>query len=324
VRGLACALAVAAALTVCAGCGGEAKSPAVVRVGAAQVDRATVEHWTRVFTRGQAIGGFDDEAQGSPSQRALALLISASWLRGEAAAQGVAPSRGAVEQALNDRREANGEAEFKESLRAAGQTVADVTLELEAELAATAIRRKVISQSPAVTEAEVADYYRRNSHQFRNPEKRTAELIEDLPSPAAATALVARIGTGSKFSKRALHENLQINAGERLEPDIERSIHAVFRARPGVVSAPIGLNGHWAVFIVRKITPSSLKPLAKVRPAILTHLTEQHRAATLSAFTSSYRTRWTAKTSCQPAYVVQGCAQYAGPARPQANPFPSE
>ncbi|HEY3667901.1 MAG TPA: peptidylprolyl isomerase [Polyangiaceae bacterium] len=225
---------------------------------------------------------------------------------------------------LEGRREANGAAEFEQSLHASGQTLEDVKLEVETELASAAIRRRVLARAPAVSKAEVGDFYKSRSQLFLVSEKRTVELLENLPSRAAAKALVSRIGVGPEFSKKALHEELQIVRGEHLEPDVEHATHAAFLAPVGVASAPLRLNGHWAVFVVRKITPASFKPLVMVRTAIAEHLTKDHRNATLRAFTAAFRKRWTAKTNCRPGYVVQGCAQYAGPRRPEPNPFPGE
>jgi foldase protein PrsA len=313
-----------AALAAWSGCGEDPRSPAAVRVGDAPIGKATVDRWSRAIERGAALESLHDDRSGTPRERALVFLISTDWLRGEAAAQRVSPSNDAVEHALAERREANGAAEFQKSLRASGQTVDDVMLEIEADLAAAAIRRNVLSRSPAVTEAEIVDYYRSHRRLFRNPEIRTAELVENLASPAAATALVNRIGIGPRFSKKALHEELQIEAGVRLESDIEHVTHAIFAAKPGVASRPMSLNGRWTVFVVRKITPASFKPLRSVRAAIAARLAARHRGMTLTAFTDAYRARWTAKTSCRAGYVVQGCAQHRGPVRPQPDPFPGE
>ncbi len=311
-------------LLAVAGCGGGPASPAVVRVGDVSITKGAVDHWARTMARGAGVAGAHNDPARTPSQRALSFLISSAWLRGEAAAQGVLPSAQAVESALGDRREANGAAEFEQSLRASGQTVEDVRLEIEAELASAAIRHKVLAQVPTVSEVEIEAFYRSHHRLFLIPEKRTVELLENLPSPAAARALVSRIGIGPKFSKKALHEQLQINRGERLEPDIERATHAAFAAPVGVPSTPLSLNGRWAVFVVRKITPASFKPLARVSAAIAGHLSARHRGAALRAFTAAYRGRWTAKTSCRSGYVVQGCAQYTGPVRSEPDPFPGE
>jgi hypothetical protein len=309
-----------------AGCGGDsASSPAVIRVGNAPITREAVEHWTRAIARGVVPGVMHDETHGTPRERALAFLISSQWLRREADALGVSPSPGAVERVLDGRREANGAAEFEQSLRASGQTLEDAKLEVQSELASAAIRRQVIAQAPAVSEADVRSFYKDHRRLFLIPETRTVELLENLPSPAAARALVKRIGTGPEFSKKALHEQLQpINSGERFETDVEQATRAAFLAPVGVPSAPLSLNKRWAVFIVRKVKPATFKPLAMVHAAIAEHVMADRRNATLSAFTADYRKRWTARTNCRSGYVVQGCAQYKGPARPQPNPFPGE
>jgi PPIC-type PPIASE domain len=323
VRAGRCALAVAGVLVGLAGCAGNARSPVVVRVGAVPISRATVDHWARVIVRGGLITGPYADTKGTAKQRALAFLISSQWLRGEAAAQKVTPTDKAVNQALTDRREANGAGEFEQTMHASGQTLADVKLEIETELAAVQIRRKLISQTPPVTEREVLTYYRNDQRLYRKPEARVVDLIENLPSRAAATALVKRIGTGADFAKKALHEELVRYTSKAPFADIESVTHAIFTAHLGVVSAPMSLNGRWTVFVVRKITPASPEPLANVRPKIIARLASHHRNHILAAFTHAYRTRWTAKTNCRPGYIIQACARYEGPLQAQPDPLAS-
>jgi len=244
-------------------------------------------------------------------------LISAEWLRAEAARQGLAPSAAAVSGALSERREANGGAEFGHSLRMSGQTVADVELEIEAELAASAIRHKVAGEAPEVTQAQVVDYYRSHRHEFRLPEVRAVDLVENLPSAADATALVKRVGIGRAFASKALHEKLQRNRGGSTgTSDIESVTDAIFVAAPGVASRPMSLNHRWTVFVVRKITPASFESLATVRPMIVRRLAARHRAQAVSGFASEFRRRWTTRTRCRVGYVVQGCIEYRGVVNP--------
>ncbi len=294
------------------GCGGAGRSPVAVRVGDSAIREAAVAHWARMIATGNRVEGFAAGGPGGPRRQALELLIAAAWLRGEARALGVSPSGRAIDQALKERREANGPAEFEQSLRASGQTTADVRLEVQAELAAAAIRREVFGRVPAVGEPEVLAYYRAHRALFRVPEKRTVDLLEDLPSPGAARALVRGTGIGPAFARKAFHEQLQHN-GSRTEPDIERVTKAIFAADVGVPSRPLRLNRHWTVFVVRKVVPTSYGPLQKVQGRIVVRLTVRHRARALAAFSNSYRARWTAKTSCRSGDVVQGCAQYVGP-----------
>jgi PPIC-type PPIASE domain len=262
----------------------------------------------------------EEERGATPNEQAVATLISINWLRGEATAQGISPSQTVVDDALDERREANGAAEFQRTLNGSGRTLDDLRLEVEAELAAAAIRRKVL-RSIAATEPEIADYYKRHRALFREPELRTVDLVEGLPSAETASRLVRRIGTGPKFSKQAFHEELEIEPGVHLAADIERVMHAIFAAKQGVASRPMSLNRHWTVFVVRAIRPAKIKPLSKVHARIAARLVAAHRRAALDAFTAAFRNRWTARTSCGPGYVVQGCRQYKGPRRTQPNPF---
>jgi foldase protein PrsA len=298
------------------GCGGSAQGPTVVRVGNAAIGSSTVAHWTRVISRGGLLGGLGGEPHGTPKQQALAFLISSDWLDGEAAKEGLAVSADAVDRVLTEHMKADGTAEFTENLHVAGKTIADVKLEIKAELAAAAIHRRLAAHTVQVSQREVVGYYESNRRQFRTPEERNVDLIEDLPSRSAAAALAERVGSGARFAKMALHERLN-QAGERAAgvPEKDRVMRAIFSARPGKASRPMELNQAWIVFVVRSITPASYKSLANVQAAIAKQLDAQQRQRLVAEFEKGYRARWTARTSCRPGYVVQGCAQYAGPLR---------
>jgi hypothetical protein len=307
-----------------ASCGSDSGGPAVAHVGDTTIGRSDVEHWARVVQQGGA-QGLHLEGHGTPIQRALSLLISAQWIKAEAERQGVAPSSKRVDEALTERKEANGASEFEAALHAAGQSLDDVKLEVETELAAAAIGRKLARQAGRFSEAEVMSFYAHNPRLFTTPEERYAELIEHLPSPAAAVALVRRIGTGSQFKKRALKEAVVRAANGAPSPgDIPNLSDAIFAARQGVVSSPTRLNREWTVFIVRKITPAKLEPLARVRRQVVRHLVDSRRRQVATRFESGYKARWRARTNCGHGYVVQKCAQYTGAQTAEESPFPSE
>jgi PPIC-type PPIASE domain/SurA N-terminal domain len=322
--GLGVALAVGA-LAALGACGGASKERGVVRVGHESIAGATVRHWANVLARGGTFSGFRSQARGTARQKALALLISSSWLVGEAARQGLAVSDGAVDRALKEREQADGEAEFEEGLAASGQTKDDVKLELRAELATAAIRHELAGRAASVTDAEVQSFYAANRGLFRTPQERDVDLIENLPSRSAATALVARIGGGARFAKRAYHEALSRTTGELSGTREKRGlINSIYAAQVGAVSQPMPLNHGWTVFVVRTITPARFKALAQVRAEIVSRLTARRRRELVASFERGYRVRWTARTSCRTGYVVQGCMQYAGATVPEQDQFAAE
>jgi hypothetical protein len=297
-----------------AACGHSDTRSVVVRVGGQPITKATVDHWTSVVRRGGAFTGFRGAPHGgTPKQRALALLISADWLIGEAARQDVPVPDEAVDASLEERLSGGGEAEFHKMLRRTGQTIAGVELELRAELALEAIREKLARRAADVTEPEVASFYRRNRRLFGVPETRLVDIIEGLPSAAAATKLVRRIGTGRRFASIAYHKKMALTPGVLAGPANKKRVdYAVFASRPGIVSQPMSLNSGWTVFVVRKIIAARPEPLRKVHGEVLAAATQQRERRIASAFQTEYVRRWTSSTTCQSGYAVPGCAHYAG------------
>jgi hypothetical protein len=320
---MARALALAAPLGAMSGCGGVADSALVVRVGDVAITKGTVDHWTNVVHRGGAFTGFRGAPRvGTPRQRALALLISSNWLLGEAAREHLPISEVAVEGALAERVQGVGEAKFRRRLRSTGQTLADLKLELRAELAQEAIRRAQARIASITTPKEVAAFYQSNPHRFDIPAERVVDLIENLPSPAAARALVKRIGAGRKFTQASrFHEIVLRNQARTTVHGKVQLVEAIFAARPGVVSQPISFDNGWTVFVVRRDVPAQPRTLAQVRGEVVEQLVLRRKRERAARFNREYRTRWTARTRCHPGYVAPGCAERRGVLGTYEDPF---
>jgi len=112
-------------------------------------------------------------------QRVLRFLISSRWLIGEATEEGMPVSREEVRLRLGERERSftHGKREFEEALTAIAHTTEDVELEIESEVAAEKIRSKLMSTERAITEAEIAAYYRANIGRFYVVDARRAELL---------------------------------------------------------------------------------------------------------------------------------------------------
>ncbi len=302
-------------------CGGVAGNAVVVRVGNRAFTKASVDHWTSVIKHGGAFGDFRGKAQGTAVQQAVALLVTSSWLIGEAARQGVPVANEAVEEVLAQREHEDGE--LQKRLRATGQSIADVEFETRAELAAEAIREKLASRADEVTRREVLDFYRQNRHLFSRPEVRATDLIEGQPSAAAATALVRRIGTGRQFTHLAFHEQVSRTFGFTRTPEKARVVDAIFAAKPGVPSRPMPLNRNWAVFIVRKIVPGRPESFAQAKAEAARLLRGKRQRALKAEFDREYTQRWRSRTKCNSLYIGPGCPQSHGPLQAYEDPFSS-
>jgi parvulin-like peptidyl-prolyl isomerase len=147
----------------------------VATVGAVAITKTALNGW--IADQAPRSSAADDQTR----QQALRALISGTWLLGEAAKQGLSVSSEEVLQRYEgDRREAapNGAAEFREFLEQAGETPSQLRARIRVELAAAKLRRLVASRQPAVTETQVADYYRAHRQRFVTPEERTIDIAK--------------------------------------------------------------------------------------------------------------------------------------------------
>lgn len=317
----AAAVALSLMLGALSSCGGTGGASVAVRIGDHVISEATVVHWTGIVDSRGAFTGFRGRPSGdTPRQRALALLISSYWLVGEAAQQGVPVSELEVDEVLAERGESP--AEIRKRLQSAGQTLADLRLELRAELALEAIREKLARRAADVTNAEITTFYRGNRGLLRTPAVHVVDIVEGLPSERAALSFVRRVGTGSRFTKLAYRKELAETPGVLTGPkDKKRLDYAIYAAKPGIVSRPMPLGGAWVVFVVRRVIASSPSETTDLRGEVVMHLTKQREQRLTRALERKYRTEWTSKTHCHSGYVVAGCARYRGTPSRYEDPF---
>jgi hypothetical protein len=256
-------------------------------------------------------------------QHALDFLISSDWLIGEAAERGSAISEQEIDRRLEEKKRSfvNGEVDFTESLTAIGHTVADSELEIERELATSKLSRMLADSERRITEAQVAGYYRRNIRRFLVPERRYFSIVENLRSKAIARRLVREVALGKSLASKGLEESLpRPNFAE--VTGLKRIIYeAIFKAKPNDVAEPVKLRNVYLVFEVTRIVPGTLRPLARVRRAIVRKLSRERQRQTLAGFIRAWRTKWIARTDCDPGYVVQNCRRYSGSRTPEALPI---
>jgi hypothetical protein len=316
------ALVGAVALLGLSACG-TADNSVAIRVGDATITKAAVAHWTSVARRNGALPVLLRDQTKTLRERALLSLILADWLIGEAKRMEMPIRAKAINAAFAERMRGFGGVEFRKTLKAGGETSADVKFELAAEMALEAIDEKLAGRAKQFTQSDLARFYREDRIRFAKvPETRVVDIVEYLPSAAAATALVRRVGTGRAFTARAARKWIQLTPGTLAGPPTKKAVdRAIFSARPGVVSRPMSFNGGWTVFVVRKITPVQRYPFANVRSWIATSFMKYRKREMEGAFEAEFRRRWTAKTTCGRGYVVPGCAEYHGPPGDHEDPF---
>jgi hypothetical protein len=309
-------------------CGSARPEPSVIRVGDQPVTKGEVQHWTSIITHGALVENLTGATQPGPREEALALLIDSRWLEGEAAHQGLRPSRGEIARLVGQqRRLAQGSGGFAAALSETGETIADVESEARAKWAAGALERRLTRMVDRqarmqVTKRMVADFYRTHAARYHKRERRYYDLYEQIPKRTEAVALAQRLRRGERVHQRANKEEPFRPRNFRNLPERAITFRAVFSAKKtNVVVGPLPLQGAWCLFILKRIVPARLQPLAEVRLSIERTLLATFERRERARLIAAYRWRWLARTDCRPGYVVQKCRQFRGSRVSEPEPF---
>jgi len=310
-----------AAVLLLAACGGTPRD-VVARVRASLITRDSVEHWASVL-RLKSVGettrpGVHQAWQ----QQALEHLLRAYWLLGEAADRGTRVSDAEIADGLTQQRQASlTSQEFADELKSMGESVADARFEIATEIAASKLRAMLAHAAPKLSQAEGASYYHAHSARFGRKEIRYFDIVEGFPSAAEARRRMRIVALRRSFGMNVLHEMLQAPGEVPVVSSKRAIVKAIFAARPNTLEGPVMLNGLYAFFQVTRIMPGGLQPLSQVRSSIEASLASRVRQRARASFLEGWRSKWTAKTSCQAGFVVQGCRQFLGPSLPEADPL---
>jgi hypothetical protein len=205
-----------------------------------------------------------------------------------------------------------GKAEVREFQHASGQSPADARFEAAAELAVSKLRHALAQKQPAVTSAQVADYYAHHQSLFAIPERREL-LITNRKTPAQVAALKKEVASGRSFAAMSQPYTAERPSAASRAAEPETALEkAIYSAKPKVLTGPVK---HWVdvyVFEVLRIKPPSHRPLAQVHDLIERRLAAERRRRAIAQFAKTWWEGWTAKTDCEPGYVVNRCRQYTG------------
>jgi hypothetical protein len=264
-------------------------------------------------------------------QTVLARLIADNWVIGAALELGVAVGDRELRAHVETYRRAHFASQTQFHRFLAGRRAADFAFELQARLAAERVRQAVRSRVPHVSDAQVTRYYAEHRFQYLVNGERDLRIARTATATAAETVR-AEIASGKSFAEvvRHLptrqadysHEGLVL----KLQPHVygePKLNEAIFDARPGVLTGPIGTWFGYFVFEVTRVRFEHVRPLAEVQPEIRRLLSGPMQAHALEAYVGAWRATWTQRTDCSPAVVVPGCRQFKGGAAQPQDPLTS-
>jgi foldase protein PrsA len=266
-------------------------------------------------------------------QQVLGFLISADWVLGEAGDQGVKVSDAEVKKQFNQikNQQFPKEADFQKFLANTGQTISDLLLRVKLNLLASKIQQKVAKKAGKTpSQKEISSYYEQHKSQFGQPERRNL-LIVLTKTQSAAEKAKHEIQSGKSFAsvaKKSSIDPVSKASGGSLPgvvkgQEAKTLDEAVFKAKQGVLSGPVKTPFGYYVFEVQKALPASQQTLAQVQSSIKQQIMAQSQQKALSEFVKNFRKKWTGRTECRSAYMVQDCKGFKAPKAPAIPSVPT-
>lgn len=300
-----------------AACGDSVPEHVAVKVGSVSIAKSTVDHWASVMAAEPL------RSRQTPRQRALDFLISSEWTIGQAAEQRLRVSDSEVRRRLRARIEAfaNGDAEFRELLKTTGETVADVKLEIEAELASAKLYSALITGEPTPPPAESAGYFQEHKRRFVIAERRKTKVLH-TEDKAMAARVFREVEAGRTLASEPQAETLVYVRGLGGVVDKTKIAKAIFAASAAAPTGAVREGMQYFIFEVTRVSPPVQMTFAQAKGSIERQLIDERRSRAIAGFLAAWRERWTARTDCSPGFIVAGCRQPpASKAAPAENPF---
>ena len=274
----------------------------------------------------------DDPQFEQVEQSALSNAIQTRWVKGEAEERGITVADRDIEQSFQQivEEQLGGEKGYEQFLKQSevdGEPAFDEeAVRAVAEL--TAISDRLQSQAlpdetPDVPDEDVEHYYDANIEQFQTPETRDVRVILN-PDAAEIDAAIEDLGDSptpedweAAAKKYSTDEATKSQGGLRRavaegqnEPALDE---AIFSAEQGEVVGPIEGDSGSYVIQVEEISEAATTPLDDVRDQIVQTLQQGISQDAITRFRDSFIAKWTSRTFCDEAVVVDLCSNAPPP-----------
>ncbi|MBJ7519258.1 MAG: peptidyl-prolyl cis-trans isomerase [Solirubrobacteraceae bacterium] len=278
------------------------------------VDRAEADRWIRYTydpVRAKRLG---ITLPGRNAGWAILSLIEAEWLMAEARDAGVTVTVTDAELDAHIGEMRRTRYLTAGDLERSGLTIDDLRGAVWAETLRAQVEQRLVSEPPAVTDADVRAYVREHPEVLRTDERRRVALVMTLTrrrAHAARTALQAGRSWQAVIERYGdVDTHLGGGGVLRFESswgENEKLRRAMFRTRRGEIVGPVATDDGWAVFEVRSITPSRRLKYQDVAPGLKRELAYWRGQEALTAWRAAYRTKWRLRTSCLADFFSEAC-----------------
>jgi parvulin-like peptidyl-prolyl isomerase len=261
-------------------------------------------------------------------EKALGEVFDSIWIQGQAAEMGISISKKEIadELAKLKKQAFKTEQQYKEFLKEAHFTLADVNERVTIQVLSAKIQEQITEETPQPSKSEIQDYYdAAKASQYTTPETREIRIIKnkDKAKVEEAKAALEKDDSTKSWAKVAKKYSTDttkgsgglqagVTAGQLAEP----LDAAVFAAPQGEVEGPLKEPTTYTVYEVMKITPEKVQSLDETKSQISTQLAEQAKQETFARFVRGYGSRWKSRTFCASDFLIERCANFKGDGRP--------
>jgi foldase protein PrsA len=256
----------------------------------------------------------------------MQFLISAQWIQGEAADQGVKVTDADVNKRFQQTKQQSfpKEADYQKFLKQSGMTQNDILFRVKLDALSTKIRDKVTKGQGKVTQAQITTYYNKNKKRFAQPERRDMRIVLTKTTSQAEAAkkaldsgqswkVVAKKYSTDQSTKNTGGQLLAVTKGQQ-----DRTFeNAAFAAKTNKTLGPVKTQFGYYVFDVTKITAASQQSLAQAKNTISQLLTSQNQQKALNDFVKDFQKKWKDRTNCRKGYITQDCSNAPTPKKTQ-------
>jgi foldase protein PrsA len=347
--------AVIATAAVVSGCGNDVPSNAVAKINDTVIKRSEFNHWLTAAARGSQPAGGGGQVvvpdppnftrcvaakqrqpvpEGTPKptpaqlkeqceqeydslkEQVMQFLVSAEWIKQEAADRGVEVTEAEVRQQFEDQKKQSfpDDDAYKEFLRTSGQTEQDLLFRVRLDVLSNKVRQEIIGDQGEVSAEDVRTYYNENKARFAQPERRDLAVVLTRTKARAEQAKAALEGGQSfrQVARRFSIDEATKSQGGRLpgvakgqqEPAFDE---AIFDARRGRLTGPVETQFGWYVFEVTKITPADQQTIEEATETIRNLLRSEREQKALDDFIEDFRNKYKEETACADGFVIADC-----------------
>jgi len=254
-------------------------------------------------------------------ESALADLLLAVWVRGEAEDRGIEATESEVEGELERVKEQQfdgNENRFQRFLEESGFTEESAREQLELNILSNEVQGAVLPESPEVTTEEIEAFYEGNPEQFEQPETRNIRSIvtddeAEAEDAAAELAEDSSEQTWNRLARQVSTDDATSATGGLRENVVEGQNEAAFDEQAFTAAAdeivgPFEGEAGFYVLQVEQVNPAQDVTLADAREQIESTLVSARQQEAAQAFQQEFLAKWTARTFCAEGYRIDRCA----------------